>query len=223
MHLPLQQRLFATVVVRGREFFWTAKDGLDSAVVETVEGWIWSRARKLAYPAAKEGLALEDLVQAGRMGAFEAARRFDPRHDSNFLTYADRWIRRRMLESLNQGQVTIPGDTREELRKGGQLPDVVSLDLELPSGEGTLGDHLPARPDGVLERALARRQVRELLTLLPERERIVLARAYGLGGDAESLGAIGTALGLSMEGVREIRNAALRRLKKHIHGKRHAL
>ena len=221
MSLPLQKPLFATVKVRGREFFWTAKDGLDPAVVETVEGWIWYRARQLGYPAAKEGIALEDLAQAGRLGAFEGARAFDARYESNFLTYAKHWIHRRMLEALNQGQITIPVEVRETLRKGGQLPGITSLDLELPSGDGTLGDHLPAEEDGILGRNLARTQIQRLLALLPERECVVLERVYGLGGEPESLEAIGSDLGLSREGVREVKNAAMRRLKKHIHERFH--
>ena len=56
-----------------------------------------------------------------------------------------------------------------------------------------------------------------MLTLydLPPRERSILIRRYGLSGtEPETLGEIATDLGISAERVRQLQNAAVRRLQK---------
>jgi RNA polymerase primary sigma factor len=57
------------------------------------------------------------------------------------------------------------------------------------------------------------RTVRGLADQLGERERSVIFAHYGLGQPAQTLGQIGTALGLTAERARQIEAAALRRLR----------
>ena len=55
----------------------------------------------------------------------------------------------------------------------------------------------------------------DLLDDLPERERMILARRFGLNGAApETLGEIAVDLGVTPERVRQLQNAALGRLKR---------
>ena len=62
--------------------------------------------------------------------------------------------------------------------------------------------------------SLAQEALREALSELPEREREVIKRRYGLNGerDPESLEEIGRRLGLTRERVRQIEAEALGRL-----------
>jgi RNA polymerase primary sigma factor len=95
----------------------------------------------------------------------------------------------------------------------------VSLDAELTADEGgSLAQVLPdttapSVPESVTEGDLGE-GLALALTDLPERERLILRRRYGLGGaEPETLGAIAQDLGITAERVRQIQNAALNRLK----------
>ena len=59
-----------------------------------------------------------------------------------------------------------------------------------------------------------RREVRELLSVLSERERDVITRYFGLEPQSRlSLEAIGQAINLSRERVRQIRNRAIDKIR----------
>lgn len=217
MFNPQHQPLFEQVEVQGQAFFWTCAQGLDAEVVDTVEGYIKKLAYHLKVPALMEGLTVEDLIQEGRMGALMAAERYKPGKGSSFLGYAKRWIYQRMADALDHGHVAIPERQRAALRRAGELPSVASLDQPLPSGDGCLGDLVPdvSAPEG--EAAGAAAQLHPYVDQLPERERFVIRRHYGLDGNpAASLAEVGKAMGLGSERVRQLHIAALRRLKKAV-------
>lgn len=98
---------------------------------------------------------------------------------------------------------------------------VVSYDVPVGSGEdGSLSDLLPNETesdaeDVFMEGAL-RDSVHNLLETLPERERYVIKRRYGLdGGKCATLEEIGDAVGITRERVRQIQSTALRRLRSN--------
>ena len=56
--------------------------------------------------------------------------------------------------------------------------------------------------------------IRNLLDTLPERERYVVERRFGLDGEGcASLAEIGLSIGITRERVRQIQSSALRRLR----------
>jgi RNA polymerase sigma factor (sigma-70 family) len=85
------------------------------------------------------------------------------------------------------------------------------------SSSATFGDLLAdPNAEGAYDRVLDRLEIRGVGVLaerLDERERAVLAGHYGLGCPAQTLHAIGVALGLSAERVRQIEAAALEKLR----------
>lgn len=96
----------------------------------------------------------------------------------------------------------------------------VSLDAEVGGDDGaTLAQLLPDEsvasvPDSVPEGDL-RRTLAEAMGDLPDRERMIIRRRFGLGGsEPETLGAIAADLGVTAERVRQLQNAALSRLQK---------
>jgi RNA polymerase primary sigma factor len=98
---------------------------------------------------------------------------------------------------------------------------VVSYDVPVGSGEdGSLADLLPNETesdaeDVFMEGAL-KDSVRNILETLPERERYVIERRYGLdGGKCATLEEIGDAIGITRERVRQIQSTALRRLRSN--------
>jgi RNA polymerase primary sigma factor len=92
-----------------------------------------------------------------------------------------------------------------------------TLSLNQPlaaDGESTeLGELLPDTtiepPEVDLERRERGRAVRRAVRRLPERERLIVDRHYGLSGDAETLREIGQELGLTRERVRQLEAHAL--------------
>lgn len=96
-----------------------------------------------------------------------------------------------------------------------------SLDAELSgdSGSGSLAQTLadtdaPSVPDSVPEGDL-RASLQRVMHDLPQRERMILERRFGLdGSEPETLGDIAVDLGVTAERVRQLQNAALGRLKK---------
>ncbi len=98
---------------------------------------------------------------------------------------------------------------------------VVSYDIPIGSDEeGSLSDHLADETevyteDIVMDYAL-KDSVEGLLAKLPERQRYVLKRRYGLEGDrCATLKEISQELGITRERVRQIQNAALGKLRPH--------
>jgi RNA polymerase primary sigma factor len=96
---------------------------------------------------------------------------------------------------------------------------VVSYDVSVGSDDdGSLADLLAdeteaGTEDLYMEDAL-RDCIRTLLATLPERERYVVERRYGLDGEGcASLAEIGLSIGITRERVRQIQSSALRRLR----------
>lgn len=94
----------------------------------------------------------------------------------------------------------------------------LSVDAPFSDGEeGSLLDVMenfdsPNADNSLLEESLAK-EVERTLSILPEKERMVLRYYYGIGGKDLSLEEIGYELGLTRERVRQIKEKAIRRLR----------
>ncbi len=142
--------------------------------------------------------------------------------------------RRRKVELASQRLETELGrrPTREEIAAETGLPPRrvdeafglarTTLSLNQPFGaEGDqteLGDLLPdprgESVDDELERARRRRVIHRALLTLPDRERTIVERHYGLTGEPQTLQAIGHELGLTRERVRQLEAHALATLSR---------
>jgi RNA polymerase primary sigma factor len=123
--------------------------------------------------------------------------------------------------------------TREELAEEAELELVhveealdaveanVSLNRPIGSEEdGELGDLFnDVNADSPEEEAvdsLRRREVREAIASLPERQRRIIKLRFGIGGDPQALEAIGKELGITRERVRQLEAEALARLQDEL-------
>ena len=124
--------------------------------------------------------------------------------------------------------------TLEELAEATELPlhhaaealaaveASVSLNQTVGDGDGELGDLFgDATADDPVELAgvsLEQERVREAVAQLPERERAVLERRFGLAGHAEgaSLEQVGKELGLTRERIRQLETQSLRLLGERL-------
>jgi len=119
--------------------------------------------------------------------------------------------------------------TEEEVAKQAKLPlkqvrevrqaarAITSLDRPVGEGDAALGDLFAAEgsePEEELTVSLEQDVLRRAVSQLPDREREVVKRRYGLNGDRDpaSLDAIGKELGLTRERVRQIEASALEQL-----------
>jgi RNA polymerase primary sigma factor len=176
---------------------------------------------KVAKEYRNFGLSFDDLIGEGHMGLIEAAERFDECKGVKFITYAIWWIRKSMLTALSR-QITvvqIPDYRRRLARTQGLRHREISLSE--PVGhetERTVADSLPAPGLPSLDELIQREtevQLGEALGELDERARTVIRCRYGLaGGTGLTLRETGQELGISRERVRQIEEAAMRRLRR---------
>jgi RNA polymerase primary sigma factor len=105
------------------------------------------------------GLPLDELIAAGNLGLVEASLRFDPARKVKFITYADWWIRKAILEAMEEqtGPVRLPRYQHERLRA------LRTTRAELLSRDG--GE--PDKDDLAREAGLSRRETDLLLRFIP--------------------------------------------------------
>jgi RNA polymerase primary sigma factor len=177
---------------------------------------------RLVFAIAREhqgrGLPFADLVQEGTIGLVRAVERFDHRREVKFSTYAVWWIRQAMRGALARSQlIRVPRRARIQTLR---VVPRVTASLDVPVGEGEtslrelVADETAVDPP---ERAIAREAVHSvpaMLRLLPERQRHVIERRYGVGRLREqNHREIGDWLGVGEERSRQIELEALRRLR----------
>ena len=135
-----------------------------------------------------QGLSLPDLINEGNVGLIKAAEKFDEKRGLKFISYAVWWIRERILHAIAEEQ-------RHLARR---------LLGELPSSNSLI----------VPERTSVSAETNQALSLLSERERLIIERTFGLNGQPEmTLEEIGEGLELSRERVRQIREKAIRKFR----------
>jgi RNA polymerase primary sigma factor len=181
------------------------------------------------------GMKRSDLFQEGILGLHKAVFRFDPSRLTRFSTYATYWIRQAIRKALidRSRLIRVPQAVQEELRNPEThlssqeiqrvrriMRDAVSIsagDDDDPDDRLTLemiGDRGPAVNEmlhlGAIPGAVAR-----ALSYLDPREREVIRRRFGLGGESnQTLEEIGSILHLSRERIRQIQTDALKKMRR---------
>ena len=166
----------------------------------------------IAHQNLRPGVDLMDLIQEGNIGLITAVDKFDPNMGNRLSTVAFYWINKQIQRYLDH-----------------QPHGLVSLDMETYDGSETLllSDTIEDRPsvlggqtiqhiDTKMEYEETQRQVRQMLSRLPEREREVIRLLYGLDNyPVLSRKEIAQIIGVREEQVSRIKTRALDAL----HGK----
>ena len=165
----------------------------------------------LARQYKSDVLSTDDLISEGSIGIMKAATKYDPSHGKPFVTFAAPYIRE-AIEKYNKGQ---------EAQAGGRRALLVSTDESLPVGSNNnftllnvLEDKDATPADASLEQQTLSDQMVGAMHVLDERERAVITRYFGVGCQRLTMIEIGMELNLKRERVRQIRDTALRKLKR---------
>ena len=160
----------------------------------------------LARQYKSDILTTDDLISEGTFGLMKAAEKFDASRGKPFVTFAAPYIRRSIEQAIGRLETTT---------------DVRSTDESLPVGSrnnytllNVLEDPNAQRADAIVEEATLTDDLIRVVGILNEREQAVITRYYGLDAERQTMAEIGEALGLKRERVRQIRDVALRKLKK---------
>ena len=158
-----------------------------------------------------KGLSMEDLVSEGNIGLMKAAKKFDAERGLRFVNYAVVYIRQQIEKALASER-----DERVENLKNGQ-----SRSVDAPLGSKTnmsllsvLVDANVTMADERVYSATAEAAVEYALRSLNERESKVINAYFGIDGESFTMQEIADDMQLKRERVRQIRDRAIRRLKR---------
>lgn len=158
------------------------------------------------------GLVMDDLVSEGNIGLMKAATKFDGDRGLRFVNYAVVFVRQQIERALKAEGA----ETRVESRHDGQTRSVdaplgskanISLLSVLADANAPLADE--RTHSSTIEAA-----VEYALRSLNERESRIITAYFGIEQDHQTMQEIATDMGLRRERVRQIRNLAIRRLRK---------
>ena len=161
-----------------------------------------------------QGLSMEDLVSEGNLGLMKAARKFDATRGLRFVNYAVVFIRQQIEKAVRKES----DEQRVESTRDGQTRSVdaplgskanVSLLSVLVNADSPQADQrvYNANLEDAIERSLQ---------TLNERETIVINAFFGIGEERQTMAEIAERMSLKRERVRQIRDRAVRRLKKNM-------
>lgn len=159
-----------------------------------------------------KGLSMEDLVSEGNIGLMKAAGKYDANRGLRFVNYAVVFVRQQIEKALKAESA----EQRVENRRDGQTRSV-----DAPLGAKTNMNLLSVLVDGNapladerVYNASVEQAVMAALQTLDERELKVVNACFGVGQEALTMAEIAEDLGLKRERVRQIRDRAVRRMKK---------
>lgn len=157
----------------------------------------------IARQYQNQGVDFDDLVSEGNIALLQAAYKYDARKsEGRFVGYALPFIRRNIEECLSKNTVMFSVDAP----LGGR--DNVNLLNVLPNEDSPAADSL-INHNSISDR------LSNAIGYLNERERSVIQMLYGIDCDKLTMVEAANALGLKRERVRQIRDKALRIIKKH--------
>jgi RNA polymerase primary sigma factor len=194
-----------------------------------------------------QGLDLLDLISEGNIGLIKAAERFDPTSGLKFISYAVWWIRQSIMASLNENSRTIriPSNLVQESQKqkknvtidedsffveedetsqqSSNLPYCVGIYSPINEEGDQLIDLIPNKnaesPDAILNTAdEIKKKVSYMLSVLDEREKVIIEKYYGLTGVESNLEDLGEEFGCTKERIRQLRDKAIKKLRNESFG-----
>ena len=162
----------------------------------------------VAKKFAQTGMPYDDIVQAGRLGLVNAAKKYDPQRGAKFSTYAVPWIRSAIQRERGRD---FPIRLPERQIGRAAAPNIAPLEAL-----ANVGDESYVLSPGLNQRD-AQRQLRQMMgrlqVLTPQQQRVMRER-YFTGQQQQSVQAIARKLGMTPGRVSQLESAARKRLQR---------
>ena len=167
-----------------------------------------------------KGLQMEDLVSEGNLGLMKAAAKFDASRGTRFVNYAVVYVRQQIERAIEQqtGLYKVPKDVRQDTAARLQS---YPLSVDAPLGHRTnmsllsvlINQDAPMADERVYSEAIEK-AIEQALQTLDERESRVINAFFGINQEHETMAEIAEDMNLKRERVRQIRDKAVRKLRK---------
>jgi len=174
-------------------------------IIQGALRYVISEARK-HQQCIRDRSLIADMIAAGNIGLLRALEKFNPEVGTRFLTYAGWWVRHEMREESRRiSMVHVPSHA---ISKGVKHPLTTPLDQCAELG------NIKDTHDGA-ERIEMQHSLVSLLELaeLDVRAVYVVKACFGIHSKPKTLRQIGALLEITGERVRQIREAALAKLR----------
>jgi RNA polymerase primary sigma factor len=193
-----------------------------------------------------QGLDIMDLISEGNIGLIKASERFNPSSGFKFISYAVWWIRQSIMLSLNENSRTIrlPSNIIQDQHKKQKsetlnnnqflishednspdlvLPYCINLGQKINEDGDDLTDIIPDKnsldPDSLFKSPIEiRKNIDSILSVLDDREKVIIEKSYGLTGVEMNLEDLGEEFGCTKERIRQLRDKALKKLRNESYG-----
>ena len=173
-----------------------------------------------------KGLQMDDLVSEGNIGLMKAASRFDPERGTRFVNFAVVHIRQQIEKAIAR-QTDPPkgmasgrkGSDTNGMQKGLTLASHLSVDAPLGYRNNMsllsvlVNQDAPFADERVHSEAIEE-AIEYALGLLDERESRVMNAFFGINQEHETMAEIAEDMELKRERIRQIRDKAVRKLRK---------
>ncbi|MBQ9355727.1 MAG: sigma-70 family RNA polymerase sigma factor [Prevotella sp.] len=192
---------------------WERKDnGDERAMGRLVESYL----RLVVSVAAKmqgRGLSIDDLVSEGNIGLLKAVTKYDRGRGVPFAPFAVPLIRQQMERALKAEE------QQTSVESGRSASSMRSVDAPISSNSNVsllsvLADSNSALADSRVYSAANEEAAERSLACLQGREAQVVAAYFGIGQEHLTMAEIADDMGLKRERVRQIRDRAVRRMRK---------
>ena len=167
-----------------------------------------------------KGLQMDDLVSEGNIGLMKAASRFNPDKGTRFVSYAVVHVRQQIEKAIDQqtGLYQIPKDVKNEMAARQQSRP---MSVDAPLGHRTnmsllsvlVNQDAPFADERIHSEAIED-AVEFALGSLDERESRVVYAFFGINQEHETMAEIAEDMDLKRERIRQIRDKAVRKLRK---------
>ena len=192
---------------------------------------------KTALAYKNSSVDMSDIIVAGSTGLVKAVENYDVTRGLRFMTYALYWIKSYIHSAIEQHRnlIAIPWNQANAIKiakskcKGSTEidPELRAVDainknkvtFDSPvSGDSknTFADIIADKNGNVTVETDTEQLINALTACLPENEKQVLCETYGVNTDKpHSLREIGSSMGFSHSRIKQLRDQALRRIKKY--------
>ena len=218
--------------------------GDDTAITELVSANL-RFVIAIAKDYQNQGVSLADLISEGNYGLITAAKRFDHTKGYRFISYAVWWVKQGILQCLNDNSRTVrlPANminkmskVRKEIEKFEKTHERSPSNLEIeylhvpkctylstPINEdgdelgSMLADDIFGSPDEVEKGdEMLKTHLEKVMEILSEREKEIINCYFGITGESMTLEAIGDEFDLTKERIRQIKEAAIRKIRNNV-------